>query len=408
MPPILSGGAEATSAPTPIANPSSGSVYDKIEALEEESTPILESSGSAIVDKVEAITNAEADEAPQEDPIESPAVESESKDEAEAVDTTDEKPENESNVEYITAEDGTKLRGDHVISKKVDGKPVKISLKELIDDFSGKTAVKTRFAEVNQLKQRVETQQKKMATDLAKVTTTVTKFLDSAKAGNHRDALDALCELTGADPERTWNEQKSASDKQIQEYFSMTPEQRALHETNQESAYWKRQATSNKPNELQQVTLEKKIAHELTEAATKFGLSGQELRDGNKLVLDLVDKGVYSQDEITVDVVASESLNLKIWGQIDNFCKDSLPEMRGNPEFYRDVLKDTREHGISKAQWTKLFNELKGTPAKPTTKSVTSSLADKVKKSSALSSKTQVTKSKNADKDFDPISFDEI
>lgn len=403
--------------PQTVAPPTAGNLMDRISDvsdLEAEEVTNVSSSGSDVVDKIEAADPV--DEAPPAEPKPTPEGDEEPEELPEAAKADEEEPATEAEEEPpLISEEGLEIPPSTTFTKKVDGKDVQISLKELLDDFSGKTAVKSRFAEANQIKQRAEARERKleakekaMSADLGKVTSTVTRFLEAAKAGHQRDALDALCELTGADPETTWSAHQQASKAQLEKYFLMTDEERAVFELKQEQDYWKRRATSKNTNDPKTIDQVKTVETRLNEVAKQHGLTRHEISQAHQMLLDLVDKGEYTKEDITVDVVANEALNIKIWGEIDSFCKANLPEKHGDSPFYVEILKDTRQYGITKDQWAQLFNDIKSSTQKgPQKRVVTSKLADKVAKTKPFSSRPKATKSKT-DEDEDVWSFDQI
>ena len=411
MPPSVD--AAPISVPQAANPPVAGNVMDRISEVSEEefeATP-AESTGSDLVDKIEAADPS--DEVVPTEEVAAPTEEVEAKSDTEETEVSDESKETEVEAAVILTKDGLEIPENSIFVKKVDGKDVEVTVKELLDDFSGKTAVKERFAEANTVKQRAEAKEKKtearekkIAADLSRTTGIINKFLEAAKSGQQRDALDALCELTGADAEKTWTDHQRTQKEYIEKYFSMTPEERFVHEKEQDAAYWKRQAQSKNTSESDQLKTVVNTQTQLETKAKEYGLTHTDLTIAHAQMLDLVEQGVYTKADITVNAVADRALNIKLYGAIDDFTKANLPEKSGDHEFYMEVLQDTRKHGITEAQWQSLLTELKS--AKPQTKVVTSKLAQKVAKNAPFTRKPQVTKSKPADDAEDIWNFDDL
>ena len=280
--------------------------------------------------------------------------------------------------ETIKTVEGQDIDLSTKIRKKVDGEMREITLKEVIDTYAGKYAVEKRFADANKLKQQVEHQQRQQEAQFGKAKTTIAKFFEATKAGYYRDALDALCELTGADPNKAWDDFKSSQIDAGRRLSALTPEARAQAEKDQETEYWKRRATT-KPAEADDSS-PAKVEEKLNVEASKYGLSQGDLNVAWGILRDLQDKGVHNEDiadGISVDAVIKHARNFKIWRDIDSACQEHLPEKVGNSAFYNEILADTQKYGLTKEDWVSLITELKSSPKPGTTTAADAKRAQK-------------------------------
>ena len=307
-------------------------------------------------------------------------------------------------VPSVKALDGREYALSTTFTKKVDGQEREVSLKTLLDTYAGETALQARFSDANRMKQKAEHLQVTVAKELGQVKDTVGRFLVSVKNGHMRDAIDALCEISGDDPAQAWSMFEEARKSGIQQFLDLTDEERRELSMKEESSYWQRRATS-KASRPSVASFEEQIRTK----ASNLGLSMDDAKVGYQILLDSKEKGEYNK-EITIDAVIDEAQNFKIWRDIDETCREYLPDRVGDQNLYLQILQDTRQYGITKDQWISTIQEIQADHKK----SVASKLEKQVEETRKLGPKQKATTPADTesfgqfDEEKAPLSWDDI
>ena len=265
--------------------------------------------------------------------------------------STDEPPVDEE--VYFEGADGTKYAGNTTFKKKIDGKIQDVKLSDVLDEYSGRFAVKERFAESNKIKQKSEhvlSQVGEREYGLKKV---ATQFLNAMSNGNTRDAIDVLCEFTGQDPGELWQNVVKSQRTTAEKLTQMSDEEYQAHEAKEDAQYWQRKSQVGQDNQADQALRARK-----SEAQEKHGLNDDEMKGAYQILLDMKGKGEYNQ-ELTLDDVVSTALDYRIYGDIDAAVKEHLPDKIGDSEFYQEIFRDTKQHNLTNDDWISILKEIK-------------------------------------------------
>ncbi len=131
---------------------------------------------------------------------------------------------------------------DATFEVPVDGKPQNVPLSELRDNYSGKVNWAQKHEEL-------AVERKAYQADVQATDSAIANLMELAQANRPREAIEYLFEVLGADPKAGF----ATLTKQIQENFekrsSMSPEQRAAFDAQQEAEYYKRREETRKTSD---------------------------------------------------------------------------------------------------------------------------------------------------------------
>lgn len=346
------------------------------------------------VDAKEEQNKEATEEAPKEE------VAQETKEEGKEDETKPDEESPEVVPATIEAVDGSKIPENTLFRKKVDGKPVEFTVKQAIDEYTGKLAIQPRFAEANRIKQKAEHFHASTTKQLNEAKTTIQRFFEHSANGEHRDAIAALCQFTGQDPEKEWGKFQELQASNFKRLTEMTPEQLREAQIREENEYYKRQLT-RKDEERKSEVEKQEIESKISEAITKRGINRDTFEVGYQYLLDMKNQGNYN-GPIDVATCAEAGWDIRTWNAIDEVVAKELPEKKGDNAFYLEVLDDTKKYNLTQADWIKILDKARKANKSPAS---SSNIARKKAKNAPLS----VAKdAKKAQAEVLPETWDEI
>jgi hypothetical protein len=129
------------------------------------------------------------------------------------------------------------------VTWKVDGKPTEIPVRELLDNYSGKVAYEKRFQSLANERKAFDTDRRSFESARDRQKSLVVDLYEKTRAGQTFEAVQSLIEATGlkVDAREYVKQLRNAMVEQAQKIAGMSPEQREVHELNEEREYLKAQ-----------------------------------------------------------------------------------------------------------------------------------------------------------------------
>lgn len=148
-------------------------------------------------------------------------------------------------IGFKAGDQSIELLEDAVTDWKVDGQPVKVPLKELLQNYSGKVAWEKRFQEVADARKQTAEQVLQFEQQKQRHSQLITDMHKAAQEGRTFDAISAMIQMTGAkvDAREYVKNLRSALVEQAKQMAGLTPEQLQVQEAKEELEYLKSQGT---------------------------------------------------------------------------------------------------------------------------------------------------------------------
>jgi hypothetical protein len=285
---------------------------------------------------------------------------------------------------------------------KVDGKPTKATLKQLLDDFSGRTAWQSRFGELSKKQKEVEKSDFEVQAKNRKIVDTLKEI--SELSSNPVAVAYKIAELTGQDGANYWKQIEQGLQKSVLEFMKMTPEERQAFEAKQEAEFYKGQFSKQKEEKNQEQS-RREMQLRVEQLLESSGIEATEYENALTQIESLIDANPQAmgidKKQITPEFVLSYHKNLKMLTDLDSvlgsfelpektlaFLKEELREMWAkSPDLTADEIKE-------------IIKEVYGKTPK-------SALKVKAEKADKVSSGTSKTRSMVSPQN-EPLTFDDL
>ena len=301
-------------------------------------------------------------------------------------------------VVFKHGETVSELLEDAVVEAKVDGKPVPVAVKDLLQNYSGKVAYEKRFNELADQRKQFTEVSRSFEAERDRHKSAILDMHKAASEGRTLDAVTAMLRLTGTkqNPREYLKTFRAGLMKQAEEMSKLTPEQRQAFEDREEIAYLKsEQSQVEQQREREQAS---QAFNDRVVKAIKSASSTSEeyvnTRDwlatnGQKLLGKEWDPSVHLAPEYIANQIrdvrdyksAREALdavdpaltkNETVWKQAVDF-------LRANPEWTAEDLKDVYRQATQEKRSQALSKKVAKSPVGTTAKA---SATPKTKKSS--------------------------
>lgn len=325
-------------------------------------------------------------ESVEEEPISS-GMEGEAEAEAEAEDLT--------LIKAMRGENSHEMPEDAIFTQKVNGVDTEVSLRELLNNYSGKTDWTKKYTEMSQEKQALKKQ-------TFEFNDRVNTFVDKAKESKI-DALAYLASTAGADPVEFIKEFKQGLIPELEEYMGMSESERKAYDYKQELEILK------KTNETERLSVERTQEFEKLEAQTKqyieeLGVDNNEFTAAYDRLMDsgIVQEGVNIGPE---DVAQWIGLENRVT-LVSDTISEINPELAEDLELVEDLVKTSLDGGLDEQSTIEVINELYGQPSEEA-----KSASKKARQSNPklnVEAKKIVKNDMDSGYDSGPLSFDDI
>ena len=334
----------------------------------------------------------------------SPQADQEKKDETD-LDDVEKMAPSEEKAEFRTlklkdGKDFVEVNQDATFKFKIDGEFKTPTVSDLVDYYQRNKAVDRRFEDANDLKQRLESDQKKHTDQVGKVTQYATSFVDNIKNGYFRDAIYDLCRITGQEPDEQWEALQGLQQDTAKRLQDMTDEDIESHHLKEENEFYRRQNRKKESDESKQ-NLEKANRVDVLEATNKWGITEDTYTKGSDYVDHMAAQGKIAKDAVTPQLKAEVGWDLATLDLIDQTITEELPEKRGNWELYNEILQDTKKKNLSMEDWKTVIRNVKEGSKKKERQSA-------IKRKVATAKPSQLNKSQEESQKLDTLEWDEI
>jgi len=217
---------------------------------------------------------------------------------------------------------------DALVTVKIDGKPEKVPVQELINRYSQRTHLDREYGKLKSEKQHFEAERNK----INKVLERSQKML--LEEQDLEGFLDWIGEAIGEDGATLYRNQIAKVQKELEEYAGLSPEERELRNLKRENDRFKarQQAQRNEARKQQEF---KKLDEEVTSLLATEGVSKKELIEAYD---DLVKLG-FDGSQLTPQKVVEYHKNFQAYGKIQEMLKEIKPELAGNEKVTQQWLE---------------------------------------------------------------------
>lgn len=300
---------------------------------------------------------------------------------------------------------------DSVVTKKIDGKDVEVSIKQALDQYSGQVAYDRKFSELDQ-------ERKSFDKDVEKIEQDLTSILEPAY--KKQDAAGSILELARVaklDPAPLYKAFQDAVVGDLDKFMVMDEHERRAHLLEKENQFLKRSQKSSEDREQAKQT-ETELEREITKLKETFKVDDEWIGKAEAHIKAKPEafkewlkdgQGASKQNLIQLaDVMRRWDLAERALTMVD-------PELAKDEdvlEFAAEKLRDARNISVEEAAQlaAKFFKrEIKKEPSVP------SSLGEKLKKAQTIddsaartSSTDKSSKKKSDDEDATPWSWDQV
>jgi len=283
---------------------------------------------------------------------------------------------------------------DALFTQKVNGEDTEVTLRDLLNNYSGKVDYTRKYNEFGKEKQGL--QKEKYEFD-NRINTFVSKASE-----NKLDALAYLAETAGADPVAFIKEFKQGLIPDLESYLNMSEIERDAYDAKQELDIMKKSQTTKASNEeyLQEYEA---LETEITSQIEDLGIEQSEYVAAYDR---LVESGHIASDQIGPDTVAQwigmeNRVNLvdAELAKIDSNLADDVA-------LIEDLVRTSLESGLDEETTIEVIKEMYGQPSKEAQSA--SKKARQHLRSPANNDTTSYNQNRSDSEDVGPIDFDDI
>lgn len=361
--------------------------FDDMEAvMSEETAPQAEAAEPA--EKVEAEAKKDVSSDTQEDEVSA----EDDKEEAEATE------EEIKLIKAMKGENEHELPEDVVFLQKVNGVEEEVTLRELLNDYSGRTDYNRKYNEFGKEKQELKEQR-------FQLDNRVNTFIEKSKEST-LDGLAYLAESAGADPVEFIKGLKQGLVPDLEQYMNMSQAEKDAYDSKQELEILKK-SNDTRSSQEQQMKEFQELEQQTLKQVEDLGIERQEYAAAYDR---LVGSGTIPSDQIGPEAVAQWiGLENRV-SVVDSVLSEIDPNLAEDVALIEDLVRTSLEGGLDEQATREVINEVYGQPSKEA-----KSASKKVRQDSAnLKSVTnKIVKKESEDDhygsdDSEPLSFDDI
>lgn len=240
-----------------------------------------------------------------------------------------------------------------MVSHKVDGKIVDVPIKELLSNYSGKTAWDKRFSALDQ-ERRSWTSQK---------TEAETRIKAIMEAQDPEERFFKMAEFAGKHPVEVRRKFLEENMNLLEKWYGMSEDERKADELQFENKYLRSQADKAK-SDFETRTKQEALAKQVGQVVQKYGIDESSYQERESVLKALQSEGRLKQ-EVTPEFVAETMVKDKLWDFVENQLETlnaQLPEEQKN-EALMSLVEMSFEHKLNQKQLSEIVDELWGPKA---------------------------------------------
>jgi hypothetical protein len=287
-------------------------------------------------------------------------------------------------IGFKAGDQSVELLEDAVTDWKVDGKPVKVPLKELLQNYSGKVAWEKRFQEVSETRKTLAEQAMQFEQQRGRHSALINDMHKATKEGRTFDAISSMIQMTGAkiDAREYVKGLRDALIQQAQQLAGMSPEQRQVHEHKEEIEYLKSQGSrlqQQRESEQAQVAFQSRVANAISgvNSTVEEYVSTKDWLEQNAPKL-LGDK--WNAQQLTPEFVANQIRDVRDYRTAKEALeavdpslvkseitwKQAVDMLRANPDWTAEDLQDVYRESTKQKRSQRISNKIAKSPTATT------------------------------------------
>lgn len=278
---------------------------------------------------------------------------------------------------------------DALVTVKIDGKPEKVPMQELLNRYSQRTHLDREYEKLKSEKQHFDAERTKINKVLEKSQKLLIEDQDL------EGFLDWIGEAIGEDGATLYRNQISKVQQELEEFSSLSPEERELRKLQKENERFKSRQQAQREEARKQQEF-KKLDEEVSSLLAKEGMTKKEMVAAYD---ELISLG-YEGHQLSPEIVVKYHNNMKSYGAIQEMLKEINPELANNQKVVQDWLETMLTNGASpqmiKEAMSKVYEDESAVKAK--------ALARKMQRNERAN--RSGSQAKNPDKDA--MFFDDI
>lgn len=252
------------------------------------------------------------------------------------------------------------VSADTLVPVKIDGKTVEVSLQEAINRYSQQSHVDKLYKSYKAEKDSFE----KEKTAISEALNKSYDYLVNQK--DLRGFLEYLGEAMGVDSETLYNDAVGNLSKQIEEFSSLSPEERKLKELEAENARYRQKADAEKQQKLQAKSKAELESH-VSKVMEDYGMDQAALV---KSWDDLTSLG-HKPEEITPEFLGAYYANTQTINAIEQKLTAINPELAQNGKIIEELATHAIQTELNDAEIEEVISQLYGeTPEKKLSKKI--------------------------------------
>ncbi len=248
------------------------------------------------------------------------------------------------------------LDEDIMFSHKVDGQSVDIPIKELLSNYSGKTAWDKRFSELDR-------ERKSWTSQKTEAEARIKSIMD---AQDPEERFFKMAEFAGKHPVEVRRKFLEENMNLLEKWYGMSEDERKADELQFENKYLRTQAERAK-SDLETRTRQETLAKQASQISQKYGIDIESYQEREQILQDLRKEGKLDKD-VSPDFVASTLIKDKLWDFAESQLKTfnvQMPEAQKN-EALMSLVEMSYDQGLSQKQLADVVDELWGSKAAKT------------------------------------------
>ena len=280
------------------------------------------------------------------------------------------------------------VAADALVPVKIDGKIVEVPLQEAINRYSQQSHLDKIYKEFKTEKQTFDSERKSISEALNKSHDLLVNQKDL------RGFLEYMGEALGVDSQALYQDAIGNIQKQIEEYQTLSPEERKFREVEAENAYYRKRMDAQRQSQ-EQAKSRAALESQVTKVMESHGMDKAALVKA----WDELQKLGHSPDEITPEFLGSYYANTKKISLIETKLGEINPELSANSGIIEQLATYALQTEASDAEIAEVITQLYGeTPERKLTK--------KIEKNQKANRQGGTKAVKNAGSD--PLFFDDI
>ncbi len=234
---------------------------------------------------------------------------------------------------------------------KVDGKVEKVKLRELLDNYAGKTSYDRKFQELATQRKGFQEESTSFERSRERHKTLIQDMHKATSEGRVFEAVASMLEMTGldskVDAKKYVSELREALVKHAQALAGMTPEQRRIAELQEEQAHQTSKLT-RLTQQREQEQAERAYHDRVTKAIDSVGSTPAEFVQTRDFMVDFYKRQGQDPAQVTPEVIAQQIRDVRDFSLVKRAMESVDPELSKNQQLWKWAVETFRAN----PKWT--------------------------------------------------------